>query len=408
MLIANRLSSNTLTLLLSNGGSTVLSFLLSVLIGRVLGQEGLGVYAAALAWVFPLALIAEFGIGTLITRDVAQRPEQAADYLRATTSIRLLLGVGLTLALLLTAPLLSRDAQVMRGLQVSAPLVLIAPFFGAYTAVFRARQVMWPVALLNLGMLVTQVILTALVFLLDSGVLAALLVNTATSAGQLAAARFIWRGWFALDSPSANGLNLEWKVLLRQAWPFALAGILAAVQSRLSVILLEQWATTPQVGYYAAASRFVEAGRMLPNAFFGALFPALSALRSDSARLNALFRRVLLGLAGFSLLLALGFSLFAAWIIPLTYGAAFAPAVNVLQIAAWGLLPGLLRGGLTLYWYAQGHEATVNRVTGLALLAQVGLSAVLIPMYGAVGVAMVLLLVEIIMVLLLSLPLVRR
>src|SRR5690606_28302176 len=60
--------------------------------------------------------------------------------------------------------------------------------------------------------------------------------------------------------------------LLRRAWPFALAAILAALQARTGTILLERLTDTTQVGYYAAATRFVEAARMIPNALFGALF----------------------------------------------------------------------------------------------------------------------------------------
>ena len=107
--LKDRLSRNTLALLISNGGSALLSFGLSVLIGRllvedalglerrvdpaligrVLGQEGLGVYAAALAWVFPLSLLAEMGIGTLITRDIAQTPDAAHAYVRQSVRVRL-------------------------------------------------------------------------------------------------------------------------------------------------------------------------------------------------------------------------------------------------------------------------------------------------------------------------------
>jgi len=67
---------------------------------------------------------------------------------------------------------------------------------GAFTAIFRARQAMWPIPSLNVGMLVIQVALTAVVFLAGGSVLAALIVNTVTSAGQLVAAWAVWRWKF--------------------------------------------------------------------------------------------------------------------------------------------------------------------------------------------------------------------
>jgi O-antigen/teichoic acid export membrane protein len=412
--MTTRLSTNTLTLLVSNGGGTLLSFALSLLIGRVLGQDGLGVYATALAWVFPLSLLADFGLSTLITRDVAQNPDSAADILRDTTPARILLGGGLTLLLAVVAPFLSSDAHIAQGIQISAPLVVLSPFFGVFTAIFRAYRVMWPIAWLNVGVLVAQVVLTTLIFLAGSGVLAALIVNVVTSAGQLAAAWAVWR-WKFLNQKLNAGVqrgkdaeaifsNLNFSVpsvslwfkfeFLRRAWPFALAGILAAAQLRVSVILLERLTTAGEVGIYAAASRFVEAGRMIPNALFGALFPALATLAMNPEEMARVFGRVMLGLMIFGAALGLIFSLFAPSIIRLTYGDKFLPAVAVLQVAMWSLLPSVLRGARTLYWYAHQRERFVNNVTAASLVLQIALSVWLIPQQGALGVAVVILVVE--------------
>lgn len=391
-----RLGRNTATLLLSNIGSAALSFVLSVLVGRALGQDGLGVYAAAMAWVFPLSLAADFGLSTLITREVAQRPAEAEAYLRAATLARLWLGGGLLLATLLLAPALSRDAAVARGIQISAPLIIILPFFGLFTAVFRARDVMWPIPWLNLGMLLAQVALTAAVFGIGGGVGAALIVNTLTSAGQLAAAWWLYRRVIApgLAEAVGRGRAIEALALLRLALPFALAGLLAALGTRLNTILLEQWTSAGEVGYYTAAARFVEAGRMIPNALFGALFPLLAALTTQPDVMRRTFRRALLALGVFGGGAGMAGLLLADLAIRLAYGDAFAPAVPALRIALWALLPGLLRGGLSLYVYARGGERLVNGVTAVMLLLHLLLGALLIPAGGAYGAALVSLIAE--------------
>ena len=391
----SRLSRNTLTLLVSNGGGALLSFALSVLIGRVLGADGLGIYATALAWVFPLSLVAEFGLETLITRDVAQDATAGPAYLHVTAIARLALGGGLMLLLILAASLITDNQALVQALQISAPLIVIRPFFSAFSAIFRAHRVMWPVAALNIGMLVAQVVLTAFVFLRGSGVLAALVVNVVTSAGQLVAAWGIYRLLFspveAQGSPSLRLFHL-----LRRAWPFALAALLGAAQLRLSVILLEQLRGIVETGHYAAATRFVEAGRMLPQALFGALFPALSALSNDEQAVKRLFRRVSLGLGVYGLLFGAAVTIFAPLLIHLTYGPSFGAAAVVLQLLSWSLLPGLLKSGRILYWYARGREQFVNRVTATTLVLQLVLSLWLIEGYGAAGVAVTLIVVEIV------------
>lgn len=418
LIVQQTLSRNTLTLLLSNAGSAVLSFVLSVLIGRALGKDGLGVYATALAWVFPLSLVAEFGLGTLLTREAARDPAAEHEYLRLATTMRLWLGGGLMIALMIVAPLLSSDISVIRGLQISAPLILINPLFGNFTALFRARQQMWPIPRLNVGMLVAQVSLTALVFVAGGDVLAALLVNTLTSAGQLAAAWWVWRRWFTSPPAplsvyregegQANALPLQITALLKHAWPFAVAAVLAAIQMRLATIMLERMTDAGSVGYFAAATRFAEAGRALPNALFGALFPALAAMTVQPESLMRTFRKVMLGLGGYGSILGLMFSLLSPLILQITYGADFGAAETTLQVVMWSLLPALLRAGVTLYWYALGREGPVNSVTLVMIVIQAGLSMVMIPAEGVVGAAVAVFISEVAGLVLLSIPLWRQ
>lgn len=385
---AARLSRNTVTLLASNLGGAALLFLLSALIGRAFGTVGLGLYAVPLAWVFPLSLLAEFGLGTLMTRDLAADFSAAHRYLELAARSRLLLGGALMLLLVAAAPLISRDPQIVAGLQISAPLIVIGPFFSSFTAIFKARGDMQPVAYLNLGMLAAQIALTLL--LLPGGVLAALVANVITSAGQLAAAYVIYRRGYFAQAAGAGLRPIPTLIpLLRRAAPFALAAVFAALQTRLSIILLEQVSTTADVGAFSAAARFVEAARTVPNAYFGALFPALAALASDQFRLRHVFRRSALGLTAFGLAAGVGLTLLAAPLLTLTYGADFAPAAPVLAILGWSLIFSLLRGGRTLYLYALGQEARVNWVNGAVIVLQGALSLLLIPRWGAAGVAVV-------------------
>jgi O-antigen/teichoic acid export membrane protein len=408
----SRLASNTLTLLIGNAGSTVLSLLLSILIGRVLGQPGLGIYAAALAWVYPVALLAEAGLSILITRDLAQsgstQPENAARevaYLLAAAKARLLLGSVGCGFLLISAALLTQSPLTAAGLRLSAPLVLITPFYSAFSAVFRARRQMRPVALLNTGMLVVQVGLTALVFLFGGDVITALVVNTLTSAGQLIAAYLVWRRGLSIPETAAS-LPL-WPVL-RRALPFAIGGILAAVQLRLNVILLEQLTNPAAVGGFAAASRFLEGGRLLSLAFFDALLPALSSLAAQPPLLNQTFRRAAMVSGGFGFAFGLVLTFLAAPLLRLTYGADFAANALTLTILGWSLLPLALKYTLTLYWYARGREGYANAVTLAIIVVQLALGLTWIPRYSAAGAALASVTAEIVGAILMSLPLLSR
>jgi O-antigen/teichoic acid export membrane protein len=403
---AMSLRTQTLTLAISNLGTALLSFLLAALIARLLGEVGLGTYAVALAWVTPLSLLVEFGIGTLISREIASGAVEDSggqewrlysatqgDLVAAAVHARLWMGVPLMLVLVVAAPLLTSDGVVARGIQVSAPLVVIQPLFSTYSAVFRGRGVMYPIPWLNIGMLVAQVGLTFAVvgtpFMASpaptsSVVIDALLVNTITSAGQMVACWAIYRARFYVR---AMGSRQSAMAILRESWNFGLAALFAAVQMRMSPVLLEAMSGIAAAGLYAGANRFVEAARLLPNAFYGALFPSLGTLSADPAQMRRIFRRALLAMFAYGIASALVISLLAQALLTLVYGAAFAAAVPALVVLSAAFVFSLLRGTLTLYHYARRREAFVNRVNLGVIGVQFAFSLWLIPQMGAHGAA---------------------
>lgn len=364
--MGSRLSKNTLILLISNGGSAVLSFLLSVLIGRFYGENGLGIYASVLAWIFPLSFIVEFGFGTLMTRNIAQYPETAGNYLRLTWQFRAVVGGFIVAGIILFASFLTEDILIEHGLRISSILVIILPAYSAYTAIFRAHQRMLPIAFLNLGMLIVQVALTIIAITSNSPIIVLFVINTGTSVGQLIVAISIYRRYFLIQTHTPLNLNL--RKMIGQARPFAMAGIISALQTRFSILWLESVSTPVVVGTFVASLRFIDSARMIPNAFFGAIYPALASLASNSRQLNTLFRRMSVLLFIYGVGICICFLVFGEALLGATFGEAFQSTYPALTFMAMAFIPSIVRNGWTLYWYARSRETSVNRVLILNLL----------------------------------------
>jgi O-antigen/teichoic acid export membrane protein len=396
-----QLSRNTLSLLANNLSTAILSFLLTVLVGRGLGEKGLGQYATIMAWIFPLTMLADFGVSTFITRDVAQDHNLAQGYMRQALKMRLIWGGGLVIFIWLIAPYLSTDQRVVAGLRIGIWLILIDSTFAIYTAVWRARQNMLLIWVLNGGLLTAQVIGTALAIALDAGIKGVFLALVLADVGQLITTWFIWQRWDA-GSPASNSIvTPSIGDFMRKAWQFALASILAAIQARMIFLLLETFGTTQMVGWYAAASRFVEAAKMPPFALFGALFPAMSALVRDQSRLLRTIRQTNLGLAGYGLIVALGFTLLGKPLLQVTLGDTFSRAVPILMVLGWSLIPALLRQNAILLFYARHQEQWINQVMLVVAIIQFLLANLLIRAEQVQGAALTILLSEILFLLIL-------
>ncbi len=386
--MTRRLTGNTLILLVNNLGSAGLAFLISVIIGRGLGAEGLGQYAFIMAWLTPLITLADFGMGSLITRDVAQAPDTALPTLQTATRALIPIAGSLLILAWIAAPLLQLAPPVTVALAMSAMLILLDPWYGLYTALFRAFQQMWPILILNVGGLALQLALTWYAIRAGIGLIGVAAALVVVNVLQLAAT---WRFWRALNPlPHTDCPPPRIGEVLKRAWPFALAAVLNALQLRFNVLLLEHLSGDVSVGVYSAASRFVEAARLVPGAFFGALFPTLSSLVAVPSAMRRTFLRALWLLLAFSVSFGLVMTLFGSLLIRLTYdprGTSFVEAAPVLALLAWSLTPSLARALLTLYLYSLGQETFVNTVTLVALAAQAVIGWLLIGQWDAKGAA---------------------
>ncbi len=187
--------------------------------------------------------------------------------------------------------------------------------------------------------------------------------------------------------------------LIIRAWPFALAGILAALQLRVNGLILAYLQGDQALGWYAAAYRFVETGKQVPAAFYSAMLPVMAAMAGthntrQSLALQKTLAQSRLGLLGFGAFASVGALLLAQPILHLTYGPAYEPATSTLQILTLTLIPSAQNSLLIIYLYACGDEKFVNLLTAMGIVVNLGLCFWLIPAWGAAGVALALLLAE--------------
>jgi PST family polysaccharide transporter len=388
--------------LISNVAGAVLSFVLSILIGRAAGAYGLGVYSAVMAWVLPVSMAVDWGLSLLLTRELAASRDDPTDLFRHSIAFRLIAGALGMVGLWLTAPLLSRDPMVVMSLQMSAPMIVILPLYSSFTAVFKANDWYQPILWLNVGMIAAQILLTLAVLSRGMGIMGISAANVLSSAGQLAVAYWLWRGRF--QQPRAPFALSSGRVreLVRRGYPFALAALFAAIQLRMSVMVLENTRGAADAGLFSAALRFTEAARLVPNAVFGAMLPVLAATVIHPANLHGLMRRTQLVLLSFGLLCAILFTLTAPWLLQTVYGDGFAEAAVALVVLAWALAISIQRGARTVYWFALGREHFVNRCNAAALGIQAALTIGLASAFGLTGVAAAVLAAEAAGLLLLS------
>lgn len=432
--IFRKVGQNTGILFIVNIIGSVIGFLMAAALGRGLGDAGFGQYSFVMTWLLSLTLFTEFGLSTVLTRDLAATPKDTPHYLVNALVAKSILSLPGAALLLLFAPALTpnNNPAVVAALQWGIIFFYSSLIFSTFTAIFKAHQNMTPILWLTLS---GQIVLfggTLLLLLIQQPLFTIIAWAGMSQSLQCVMAFFFYRkviiphpnplpmgeGTHALsplrgiEGEPRQTLNptimpkpmpnitvgvTPIKRLLIKAWPFALAGFLAAIQLRANILILAYLQGDQAIGWYSAANRFVETGKQLPGAFYAALLPALAFLAEDagqSYQLQTTLRQARLGLFLFGAAASLGAFVLARPVLTLTYGAAYQPATHTLQILTLTLIPAAQNSISILYLYARHDERFVNLLMTLGIAVNLTLCFWFIPLWGPAGTALALLVAE--------------
>lgn len=177
-------------------------------------------------------------------------------------------------------------------------------------------------------------------------------------------------------------------VLLRQAWPLILSGIVIMMYMRLDQIMIGEIIGDRGVGLYSVSTRFTELWYFIPSVFATSFFPKLiEKFNINKKDYYAVCLKLFKFLFIISFSIAVFFTFFSNFIINFLYGKEYLMSVFALQISIWT--------GVFVFWgVAAGNMLVIeslnkhNLIKSLqGLLLNVLLNLVLIPKYGINGAA---------------------
>ena len=381
--LGTRVVSNSLFILAARTVSRVVSLVVVIALANSLGDSNYGRYTTLVAYSGLVAVLADLGFAPLYTREAARNRRELGDYLGTLLVFRVALAavaaVVFALALGLGAGLWS--------LVVPGCALLIT---GAYANLLRNTFYSVGRAEFDAGAIVAEVLIQgALIFLgarrhADVGyfVWAYSASYLFTIVYSLVVIRLFGLGNVRL------GLNLalvrRWLPL---ALPFAFTFFLTNLYFRAGVLILQQFRSFAEVGWYTFAYKPFEALQFVPLAIQAVVYPLLGVyFVSDPSRLKVAYERF------YRVLILLG------W--PLTVGTfvlvhainqlfnrsgAFAQSEDALRILAFGIVFLFANSAFYAMLNAINRQHLNAWATALAAAINIGLNLALIPLYGFLG-----------------------
>ena len=358
------------------------AFAATVYLARALGADRYGVIALAAAITLYPAGLADFGIVTLGSREVAHDPARARALASALITGRVLIACGAAagMAALAYGLLGATEAAVFVGYAVTLPAVglnatwiLVGLEEPRPAGVARVAG-----ALLALGA----------IFLFVRGPADVARVPLAVLVGELCTV------WLVLIAAERRGFRIRphWDPaavgpVFRRALPLVGHTLLSLSIFNADLVLVRIFRDRAALGSYAAAYALVTLLVNLGVIYAQSLAVALTRLRADGQD-GALLQTSYARLFAIALPAALGGAALAPRIIDTFFGTAYGGAALALVVLLASVPIAALRSAATAALISRGGGGMIFRVTAFAAAAATVLGLALIPGLGILGAAL--------------------
>ena len=416
-------AKNSVVPMTLNLTNKAIDFAFAMLYVRILGPDGTGKYYFVVALYGFFEIISRYGLGTLLTRDVAADKNQSSRYLTNVLALRTLLWVVtmpvLALVTWFYATLGTRGGltgveNIGRAEVVAIAILGIAMLFAnwadAFSSSFFAFEKMEYPAGLASAMSILKVTLGAAVLLAGFG-----FVGLAGTALVVNIIQVIWLYWLLRVTLFKPEWRWDWSLqrwMVRTSGPLMINHLLATIFWRIDVWILRPVAGAASVGLYSVGLKYLDGLNIIPSVFTMAVFPLMSRYaKSDSESLLRSYRVSVRLLIMVSLPIAMAFTFLAEPLVWLVGGAQYLNVPETLhffgrqvtisggadlamQVIIWSIPIGFVNSVTQYVLISVNQQHFLTRAFILGVVFNTVGNLLLIPGFGYLGAAFITILSE--------------
>jgi O-antigen/teichoic acid export membrane protein len=395
-----RVAKNSLVLTAFNIGARLIDFGFALLMARLLGPAGVGKYYFAVVIIGWFEIVMNFGLNTYLTREISRDPQHQGSYLRQTSLLRLMLGIGVAplVALVVAAYSLSgnMDAETAWAVGLLAISQLPSSFASGLSALFFAHEKAEIPASMSIVSALIKVVIGGALLLLGYGVIGlaitSIVVNVIVLGILFVLSRRMFNWQLVNVQPSQSPMTNS-QSMLRESFPLMLNHLLATLFFKVDVPLLKALRGKEGdlvVGWYSTAYKFVDAFNIIPAFFTQSLFPAMARQAGQSD--NTLARTYVLAvklLVMIAMPLAVATTYLAGWMIGL-FGPEFLPEGQIaLMMMIWSIPVGWINSVTNYALIAANQQRALTRAFVIGLVFNVIANLLLIPLFSYQAAALI-------------------
>lgn len=382
-------------------GGIGIGFATTIFLARLLGPSEYGVYAYVIAVITLLAVPVQFGLPTLVVRETARARETESWGLMlglwywsplVVGILSLFVGLATLVGITLIEQYLHPDSQkaLAYGLTLLPFVAWVALAGAAMSGLQRVVLGQLSENLLRPGFLLLFLV-TGLTWF-PSSEFDAIFVLVLTIFAAILAFLVSYIILYLIRPKALTGQypkysNRSW---FSSAWPLALVTGLQILNHQTDLLMLGVLATTTEVGIYRVVSQIALLAVFGLQIVNMVVAPRIATLHTAGKvqRLQKLITRSSQITLLVALPLTIALIVFGEAIISVLFGEKYAPGYTPLIVLTIGQLCNAGMGSVGLLLNMTGHERTTVKGVTIAILLNIPLNTLLIPVWGMTGAAL--------------------
>ena len=326
--------------------SKIIQFFITILVVRSFGPTNFGKFNLAFSYAAIIMVLSDFGLNTIVTREVAKHPDLASKYLNNTLAMKIIVSLFLCIISYLIRPILGGDPFIQKLFILCIVYNLLQNIYSLFVSIFSGLEKM------------EYIFISKIIYYLGL-LFSAILITTNHSTPD----KLLWLYIFAnvitlvfttvLIFINKIKISLEfdfifWKKIFSETLPLLGMAVLTAIYLNNDTILIGRFFGPEKVGFYQSAYKILFAFQSV-NVVNYALFPRFSALihQKNYESLNKLIKFTLTLSFVVLIPLTIGITIFAKPIINIIYGSVYSTASLAMIFLIWSGVASYFRAYAT-------------------------------------------------------------
>jgi O-antigen/teichoic acid export membrane protein len=363
-------------------------------VARSLGEQGLGSFVFAIAYLGFVMVAVDLGLDRYLLRAIARDRTAANHIFFNVISLKVVLATPLFALGLFALHLVGYSTQIQATVLALAPGVFFDSVARTQGSFFAAHERGAPPAAADAIQRICSAGMGIAALEAGYGVVA---VGATYSIGSMIGVAI---GFVLLHRttgmPARRVSQREWRALATVSIPYAAQDTFALLLARMDTLLLSLFASQAAVGRYGAAYRLFETTFLITYALSGSFAALYTTLRLDGdPPLRFVFQRSIKLAVVLLIPLTVTYAVLAGPICRLIYGSTFASAAPLRILSPAVVLMGVINLSVALL-VSRENPRRIVFLTGVIAALNIALNLILIPIDGDVGAAVAMLATEVI------------